>query len=201
MSETPARGQLGSSETTACGLMTERERALANARTAWSIENYRAEYFAWKELALELAAYVLSADGSAQTACPNPGCGFFAGHESEHPCGHPYESEPRTSSIRYETSSLDIPRRRQDALSKLSWCLLVARRSLGLRPLRRRVVARRDRLCGSWRWHLDRRGITVTVPHPEAPDTFRVDILSVRWGRRGRGVHPQWEWIEKVANA
>jgi hypothetical protein len=49
--------------------------------------------------------------------------------------------------------------------------------------------------------HPDGRGFTLTAPHPEAPDTFRVDLLSVRWGKRGRGVHPYWEWIRKVLHA
>lgn len=47
------------------------------------------------------------------------------------------------------------------------------------------------------RWHPDRRGFTVNAPHPQS-EVFSLTVLSVRWAKRGRGVHPN-PWALRTA--
>jgi hypothetical protein len=47
------------------------------------------------------------------------------------------------------------------------------------------------------RMHDDKRGFSVSAPHPEGKD-WTITLLSVRWGKTGRGIHLYWDWIKKV---
>jgi hypothetical protein len=102
----------------------------------------------------------------------------------------PYESDAEASLMEHETRSRNIQSWTVATLLDLRRGLLLARRRVGLRPLPGRVVsaARPGPLCAARR-HDDERGFTVTARHPQSPSDFRLEVLSVRWGARGRGVH------------